>query len=383
MKHASKLLAAFSLLSVAALPSQADTAYTDPVMAASTSLGEGMHSIGIVALNPIEATGVISAINTYAAEGYTYSVLDVTNVPSDWATYDYDNEGWVVKYNKIYDSTGAVFQDVPMYYLEVTSGDKQGQILDVIATGADSGTNTLTVGEDLSGMDEFIGASFAIREKHTLANVFGASNEKVGLTGGTNFTKADLVYVQVDDYLDIFFYQDWPDEYNNDGWRQIRKSTVDMANLCIDPDFGIMIYRREGGAPVNMVTTGDVKLGTARTTFLQGLNPINMKFPVGMTLGTSGLYDPVNPVLQSGTNFTKADLVYVFSPELDAFDIYFYQDWPDEYDNDGWRQIRKSSISQDDLSIPSGAMIIIYRRSSEPTEWTLPQPFALDGDESA
>lgn len=369
MKTTTTLLAACTLLSAASLTSWADTAYTDPVMASSTTLTEGLNVVGVTALNSIEATGVINSIDSVGTDGYT--TLIVSDVPSDWATYDESNQGWIVKFNGI-----DGYQNVPMYYLEMTSGAQEGLILDVYAIGAGA-ENTLTVGIDLTGQDaSFADQTFVIRKKHTIADVFGENNE-AGLASGTNFSKSDLIYVYIDGEFKMFYYQDWPDNYDNDGWRQISDFETPMGDICIDPDFGIIVYIRDGSRTVDLVTVGDVKLGTARTVFTQGLNPINMKFPVGMTLGTSGLYSSSNPVLQGGTNFSKADMVYILIPDSDIFEIYYYQDWPDSYNNDGWRQISDFETSQDDVVIPNGAMIIVLRRSSEVVEWTLPQPFSL------
>jgi hypothetical protein len=369
MKTTTTLLAACSLLSAASLTSWADTAYTDPVMASSTTLTEGLNVVGVTALNSIEATGVINSIDSVGTDGYT--TLIVSDVPSDWATYDESNQGWIVKFNGI-----DGYQNVPMYYLEMTSGAQEGLILDVYAIGAGA-ENTLTVGIDLTGQDaSFADQTFVIRKKHTIADVFGENNE-TGLASGTSFSKSDLVYVYINGQFEMFFYQDWPDAYDNDGWRQVRDSETPMGNICIDPDFGIIVYIREGGTTVDLMTAGDVKLGTARTVFTQGLNPINMKFPVGMTLGNSGLYNSSTPVLQGGTSFSSADLVYIFKPDDAFFEIYFYQDWPDSYNNDGWRQARDSTTPQDDVEIVNGTMIIVFRRGVEPVEWTMLQPFSL------
>ncbi|MGE9294517.1 MAG: TIGR02597 family protein [Puniceicoccales bacterium] len=371
MKISTALVLSAGMLSAAPLTSTAETAYTPPVMASSTQLQEGLNVVGVTALNAIEATGVIDSIDSVDGEGYT--TLVVTDVPEDWGTYDQQNQGGIVQYNGI-----VGYQDVPMYYLEVTSGDQQGLILDVVATEAGA-ENTLTVGTDLTGMDAiFADQTFAVRQKRTIADVFGADNE-AGLTGGNSFSSSDLVYVYINGNFEMFYYQEWPEELNNNGWRQISDFETSMDDICVDPDLGLIVYIRNAGTTVNLVTAGDVKTGTARTAFTTGLNPINMKFPVGMTLGSSGLYngDSENPVLQGGMSFSTADLVYVLIPGESRFEMYYYQEWPEELNNNGWRQISDFETSMDNVEIPSGAMIIVYRRANEATEWTLPQPFSL------
>ncbi len=357
MKTTSTLFTALGLLSAATLTASAETAYTPPVMAASTELGAEYSVLGINALNPIEATGVIDSIGSVDGNGFT--TLNVSNVPSEWATHDYDNQGGVVEFN---------FRDVPLYYAEITSGDKEGQILDIVATGAGSGA-TLKVGADLTGMDAaFENSTFSIRRKHTIASVFGENNE-TGLQGGPDYKTSDIIYNLFGEDFENIYYQD-ADGDAFDGWRILGDPFTDVSDACVDPDFGLIVYRR-GTTPINYVSVGDVKLGEARSTISRGYNPMIMKFPVSMTLGSCGLSE----VLDAGAEYKTADLVYL----LDGTDFYtyYYQD-ADGDAFDGWRLIGDPFTEQSSVDIPSGSVVIVYRRSENPVIWTKEQPFVIE-----
>ncbi|MDP0497359.1 MAG: TIGR02597 family protein [Verrucomicrobiota bacterium JB024] len=368
MKTTTTLLAACSLLSAASLTSWADTAYTDPVMASSTTIagnggsGISFSVIGFPALSSIEATGVIDSIEGVDGDGYT--TLVVTDVPSTWSTNNFDAQGGVVEFN---------FRNVPLYYVEITSGDKEGQLFEVLATGSGASAS-MTVGADLSGLDSaFSGATFAIRRKHTIGSVFGENNE-AGFRPGQNDTEADLIYNLYGGVFETIYYQDDQIGIFGDGWRVTGDFFTDASDVCIDPDFGVFVAKRDNNA-INVVSVGDVKLGTARTAIVQGFNPVISKFPVSMTLGTCGLYDSENPVLTGGQNDTEADLVYVLVNG--QFIAYYYQVDQIGIFGSGWRKLGDFFADQSSVEIPSGAPVIVFRRSATPVEWVKMQPYVL------
>ncbi len=351
-------ICAITLLAAAALPMlQAETAYTDPVMAQSKSLGPGYSVVSINALNPIEATGLIDALSIDSGD----TVLEVSNIPENWSTNNFANPGGLAQFN---------FRNVPLYYVEITSGDKTGQILDVIAT-SDSDPATLTVGGDFSSLQpDLVGETFAIRKKRTIADVFGADNE-VGLKGGLDTNTLDIIYNVFNSEFERIYYQEHANSLYN-GWRIVGGSlTLDVGDLCIDPDFGLILFRR-GTNDVELVTVGDVKLNTARTTIQPGYNALTLKFPVGYTLDSTGLSD----VLDGGLNSNQLDQVYILSDG--DFKRYYYQVYPADPIYEGWRQVGGSlTEDQGNIALEAGCMIIVFRRDATAVEWSLPQPFTL------
>jgi len=370
-------ICAISLLSAAAAISllQAETAYTDPVMAQSKSLPTGYSVVSINALNSIEASGIIDGLSV---DGET-TILEVSSVPDDWSTNSFADPGNVVQFNDFRKNGEGQTVYVPLYYVEITSApeggtSKVGQILDVFATTAGD-PNTLTVGGDLSSIESsLVDQTFVIRKKRTLEDVFGRYND-VGFVGGTDFSKCDIIYNLYNGDFERIYYQDSPVDIF-DGWRVLGLS--DEANdLCIDPDFGLMIYRQpsDSSSTIDVVSVGDVKLNTARTVIDTGYNAISMKFPVGFTLGTSGLYKSDGSVLTGGTNLSEVDIVYILHEETGVFRRYYYQDSPIDI-FDGWRWQNDTTQVADNTEIPSGSMIMVFRRGNA-VEWVMPQPFEL------
>jgi len=358
-------ICAISLLSAAAAISllQAETAYTDPVMAQSKSLPTGYSVVSINALNSIEASGVIDGLSV---DGET-TILEVSSVPDDWSTNSFADPGNLAQFN---------FRNVPLYYVEITSApeggtSKVGQILDVLAT-ATGDPATLTVGGDLSSIESsLVDQTFVIRKKRTLEDVFGRYND-VGLLGGLNPDEVDIIYNLYDgDFERVFMLSSGGVDY---GWRIVGELGTEVNDMCIDPDFGLMIYRR-GTNDVELVTVGDVKLNTARTTITPGYNALTMKFPVGITLEESELYKSNGTGILGGINQDEVDLVYILS-DGGAFLRYFYLTAGGvDY---GWRQVGELGTDVSDLPIPAGSMIIVYRRGTTSVEWSLEQPFVLN-----
>lgn len=376
MKMITRLTLSAAFASSIAFTALAETAYTNPVVAASNEIaGNGgsafaLTALGISALNPIEATGTVTSHDSVDNGN---SVLVVTNVPLTWASNDFANPGGLAQFS---------WRDVPLYYVKITSGNLEGQVLDVVATVA-GGTNTLTVGGDVSASAaDLANATFEIRKAHTIASIFGDAND-AGLLSGQDSSASTIIYNLYQGTFEIIYYQTdaFGGFFGGDGWRKQGDINTDVSNTRIDPDFGLLIGNRSAD-PLDLVSVGDVYLGQAKSTISPGFNALIYKFPVDTTLADSNLYtDGTTSGLASGQDSSEADIIYLLdTPDApDQWSIYYYQidEFGGFFGGDGWRRQGDINTDKSSISIPAGSTFVVLRRAASATEWVDAQPFSL------
>jgi hypothetical protein len=122
------------------------------------------------------------------------------------------------------------------FYLQFTSGDSTGLILDIVSNTATS----ITTNADLSGLVAS-GDSYIIKELMTLADVFGADNS-AGLRSGGDAASSDLIYIMSSDgagvYATYYYQTDSLGFLGGDGWRAFGDPNSDVSDVVIGPDDG-------------------------------------------------------------------------------------------------------------------------------------------------
>lgn len=335
---------------------KAVTVSTDPVgfitlSVKGTDTSEGLTAVSVPMLSSSLHSGVIAST----------AAKTITDNNASWATGDFATPDP---------------NNNPSHYIEITNhsdASKVGVIYEV--SGSDGGNKTLTLTEDVAGLD---GASYSVRKCRTLGGIFGENNE-AGLTAGSS-SAADIIYkVGTDDQgalaWQIYYYQEAPVFAGGNGWRQLGKSaSADMKDVGIYPDEGIIIKRRSG-SDLSVTLTGSVKTSNSRTAIQEGFNLVSVSYPVDTSLENLGLYTGDSATGLSAGSSSTADRIYYVN-DAGQFDIYYYQEAPVFAGGNGWRKLGASaSADQKDSVIPAGRSIVVLRRDVSGYYWSSDVPF--------
>lgn len=351
------------------------TVTTDPVGAITLDIpgnggsGQRLSVVGFPLTSSVEFAGSLTSVTLDPGQD---SVLNVTG--GNWTTNDINTPGGFAQFN---------WDNEPLFYIILKSGDHQGLLLDVIATEAPadsaSGLHTLVV-EDLSSLSPALtgSESFEIRAANTLETLFGSDNSVGFKTGQTN-SEADVLYILngAGQFIQHYYQIDQFGGFGGgDGWRRAGDSISDASSTRISPEDGVIIARKENSA-LPLINSGDVNMGAALTTIRSGYNTISYRFPLDTTLGESGLWISESEGIQGGQNSSEADIVYIVNENTGQFELYYYQ--IDQFGGfgggDGWRVSGDSINSQATKEIKAGTAVIVFRRGVTSAEWAMSQPF--------
>jgi uncharacterized protein (TIGR02597 family) len=269
-----------------------------------------------------------------------------------------------------YAATDAV--DNGIYYLQITSGDNEGLIFDIVSNTATS----ITTATDLTGI-VFSGDTYAVKQNVTLADIFGAEND-VGLASGGSPNSSDLVFIMSSDgsgNYAIYYYQtDNLGFLGGNGWRAYGDTNTDMSGVTIASDDGILIQRSVIG-DLSIFISGRVNTVNHSRDLPAGFSLVSYPFPVDVTLADSGIYTASNGYV-SGGSFLESDSVYVLNPD-GTFQIYYYQtDNLGFLGGNGWRIAGDANTAQENVVISAESSVIILHRGSG-LAWADEVPFSI------
>lgn len=237
------------------------------------------------------------------------------------------------------------------YILEIvdTGSPLNGIIQEITAWSGDN----LTTPQNLNSLGLAPGTKYSLRPAPTLSDLFGATNT-LGLNGTDSFNSnvADLIYVpNGTGGFDRFFYSTLS---GNTGWYNAATFTPAGTTPIVYAD-GMLIFRRSG-ADLSLVVSGTVKTTVTKLALAGGqFNYISSVFPVGSTLGNSGISSSLTGTESFNSNV--ADVVYV--PDgTGGYNRYFYST---ATNNTGWYNAATFTPS-DSVALTSG--IIILRRGA-------------------
>jgi hypothetical protein len=293
------------------------TAYTTPVGYVTETLKGGQYNLfGLTVHSPTVVAGVIDA----------ESSTSVTDTESNFTTLLTAGSTYVLELD------GGVIQEVVSW-----SGS-------ALTTPADI-TAYVTPGT----------TKFKIRKAPTISELFGSTNS-AGLqaTPDGDFATADVIYVpNGTGGFDQIFYDD-----STPGWVDLLFN--DMADKPVVYTDGILIQRK--GADLNLTFSGEIKTTPTVLVTESQFTYLGNVYPVGSTLGNSGLTSAVQKTPDG--DFNTADLVYI--PDgIGGYKVAFYDD-----STPGWVDLLFNDLSAEPLK--SG--MIIQRRSGTPYNINLTPP---------
>lgn len=339
------LIAAFAAVLAPGAMAQT-TAYTDPV--------------GFITI-PIEGNGGSGVSNTFVGLSMVTAPEFQGPVSADApSTISVSGTPWVAdQFN-----TDATY---PSHYVEFISGAAKGMESDIV----DTTTNSLTLADDLSSLvnaaDQFI-----VRSHWTLGKVFGTGAE-VFLDGGSGTADSDNVVVWNPMTQTPITYYNKTSGFGGTGWRSAASASIDQQNVPIYPDQGFYIANKQNVAH-ELVLAAHVKLVSRVSAVESGYNFATNPFPVGtvsdggttyngLTLGTSGLYQPDNSRLAGGAGSAAADTITIFKPGGVQETFYFKTSG---FGGTGWRSTSSASVDRSGEEIPVGSSVIINLKSGNP-----------------
>ncbi len=256
-------------------------------------------------------------------------------------------------------SLGAVAigaEQVPQYFIEVTSGSDLGAMIPILSNTA----NSVTVAENVS---TFIAAedTITLRPLHTLDSLFpnGAPLKTSG-----SIALADEVFIfDASTQASISFY------FSSSVGQWLRGTTPN-GNRSILPNQSIYI-RRKPTTGATLVISGIVKLGTTGIDINHGYSLVPNPFPVAFPLSASNLHTGSNSTGVKGSgSIALADEVTIYSGSS-VPKTYYY--------NTSNNQWQIGTTAANDAIIPVGGALLVRRKlqSSQqvPFTWVKTQPF--------
>ncbi|BDS06133.1 hypothetical protein NT6N_11730 [Oceaniferula spumae] len=202
------------------------------------------------------------------------------------------------------------------YILEITEASDStlvGTIQEVTVWN----NNEMTTPQDLDAQGLVSGDKYQLRAAATISDVFGAANS-AGLLPTDEFKadEADLIYVPNGAGFDTYFYSDLT---GATGWFKSDFSPADNTPI---PYMDSILILRRAATDLKLVVTGSVKTVAATLALGAGqFNYVSATFPVGSTLGNSGL--EANLTATDEFKADEADIVYMPNG-TGGYDTYFY-----------------------------------------------------------
>lgn len=248
----------------------------------------------------------------------------------------------------------------PNFFLEVTSGNSEGLVADV---ASNTSSNVTVDPLDAAAITSAMPANVVIRPHTKVTEIFG-NGASVLLRGGPNASSADQLQFGRGGSLQGIYYRTGL----GGGWRTTAGNNS-ASNTVIYPGESVIV-RRTTNTPLTVTNTGAVNAGRALIPVSQGAMTVATSFPVGTTLGSSGLYTgSTSTGLQGGTSPSAAD--NVFLPDANGNLLgYYYRTGL----GGGWRtSVGNNSASN--VIVPETGGLYIVRRSATGFNWTVAQPY--------
>jgi hypothetical protein len=222
------------------------------------------------------------------------------------------------------------------------------------ASGGGNSVNDLVMPQNMQQAGVVVGDSYELRPAATLSTVFGATNQ-AGLKTGS-ILSADIIWLP-DGFGGFakFYYSPGTTVpfVTSAGWKN--SAGAPAASQPIVYTDALFIQRR-GVGDLNLVLTGQVK--TTKTQVIavgSQFNYVSSVFPVGTTLGTSGLVQG----LKIGS-LLSGDIIWMQNAARTGYDKFYYSPGTTVpfVTAAGW----KTSAGGDATSQPITSGIIIQRR---------------------
>ena len=173
------------------------------------------------------------------------------------------------------------------YVLEIVDNPTDPSLNGVIQVITDWTAQEITTTADLTGDGLVAGAKYNLRAPKTISDVFGSSNS-AGLTAGANMASADVIWLHNGVGFDKFYYSEGGGFGGGEaGWKD--DSGADAGDFPIIYTDAVIIQNK-ALTDKKLVVSGVVKTKAVTLALMEGkFNFISSTYPVGSTLGNSGL----------------------------------------------------------------------------------------------
>jgi len=218
------------------------------------------------------------------------------------------------------------------YVLEIVDNPTDPSLNGVIQVITDWTAQEITTTADLAGDGLAAGAEYNLRAPKTISDVFGSSNS-AGLTAGANMASADVIWLHNGVGFDKFYYSEGGGFGGGEaGWKD--DSGDDAGDFPIIYTDAVIIQNK-ALTDKKLVVSGVVKTKAVTLALMEGkFNFISSTFPVGSTLGNSGL----EVDLVAGPDKVSSDVVWMPNDE-GGYDQYYYS-------TEGWKDVQDQPASE-------------------------------------
>ena len=254
-------------------------------------------------------------------------------------------------------STSASFSgSTTPYFVQFITGQEAGRTLLITASTSTSLTLDTTdhgigstVALNTSGFSVAVGDNFQIFPGDTLASAFGTntSSNPLVLKGSSNQGNADQVSLW--GTSDTVYYFN-----TSDGQWETTGSSANANNTIIYPYSAISVYR-QSGSNATLLITGQVTSANACQKVAAKTN-VYCSSHYATPILLSQLKMGSN--WQTGSNSSSADTLGIWNPSSGSFTFYY------EKSNGNWYLTSGSNATQNNVTIPAGAVTVIYKRAA-------------------
>ncbi len=216
-------------------------------------------------------------------------------------------------------NTGDSLTDNDVNFTDVLTAGKR-----YLVEIADSGT-VIEVdawsGSDLTGLagvEAADASDYTIRAAKTIGDVFGADNS-AGLSSSPNAdpSEASVIYVPNGSGFTQVFYSTLG---GFSGWLDAG-TFADATDMPLNYVDGLIVNEK-GANDISLVVTGMVKTTSTNLPVSDAFTYLGTAYPVGATLGNSGLSDSVGG--SANADPSEADTVYLPKADASGYDQYFF-----------------------------------------------------------
>ena len=216
-------------------------------------------------------------------------------------------------------NTGDSLTDNDVNFTDVLTAGKR-----YLVEIADSGT-VIEVdawsGSDLTGLagvEAADASDYTIRAAKTIGDVFGADNS-AGLSSSPNAdpSEASVIYVPNGSGFTQVFYSTLG---GFSGWLDAG-TFADATDMPLNYVDGLIVNEK-GANDISLVVTGMVKTTSTNLPVSDAFTYLGTAYPVGATLGNSGLSDSVAG--SANADPSEADTVYLPKADASGYDQYFF-----------------------------------------------------------
>lgn len=293
------------------------------------------------------STPIVGFQKTTLGQGYNSLGFPLVNSPILTTTTAANVSGSSISLSSPIPSTVSASS---AYYLEVTSGTKEGERVDVTITPGSS-TVSIVSGSanntsNLSGLTS--GSQVVVRKHLTLGDL--GSSVSPSLAQNDNPDLADKVYVFSGSAF-VYYYK------GGDGLWYENGGLDDMSGLQINPGSGVLLYKVSNTSS-SITMTGSVRSNKFARNYTPGYQSYAPAYPVSYSPAAMGAND-----WSGNVDPRNSDAIYPFSGS-------FVQYYLDPTDTTGsakgtWLEVGGLDARNSDSLVNSDKLALVFRKNQD------------------